>query len=244
MDSKEIAAEIYEDIKSENPSKVIELIRSVFVNEKTNKAKFTKTTLLNSVGQKLGKLLLNDDWNFEKLLELWKNGGRDEKLIVINAVGVIGKKDYKGTKEFVLRVVKDILDWEICDQLALKAVVHLLVQNRDEMFSIMESWKKSKSKWTRRLSVAVIPPYIRAKPDDFEICLNFLKGLMNESDRDVKKAIGWALREIAKKNPDAVFNFLLKQIKTTDKNTRQIIKDGMKKLPHEKQNLLLSLMKI
>jgi 3-methyladenine DNA glycosylase AlkD len=36
---------------------------------------------------------------------------------------------------------------------------------------------------------------------------------MKEEDKDVKKAIGWALREIIKKDPESVFKFLQKWAK-------------------------------
>lgn len=73
----------------------------------------------------------------------------------------------------------------------------------------MEEWIKSENKWIRRLAIATIPPYIRAKPEESMICLEFLERVMYEEDKDVKKAIGWALREVSKKDPESVFKFLL-----------------------------------
>jgi 3-methyladenine DNA glycosylase AlkD len=60
------------------------------------------------------------------------------------------------------------------------------------------------------------------------MCLRLLDEMMREKDKDVKKAIGWALREITKKDPEAVFKFLQKWAKQ-DKNARSIVRDGMKK---------------
>ena len=62
----------------------------------------------------------------------------------------------------------------------------------------------------RRLAVATILPYIRAKNEETKICLEILNSVMKEKDKDVKKAIGWALREISKKNEEETFNFLKK----------------------------------
>jgi 3-methyladenine DNA glycosylase AlkD len=58
------------------------------------------------------------------------------------------------------------------------------------------------------LAIATIPPYIRAKKTESKIYLELLKKVMREEDKDVKKAIGWALREITKKDPKSVFEFL------------------------------------
>ena len=65
---------------------------------------------------------------------------------------------------------------------------------------------------------------------------------MREEDKEVKKAIGWALREITKKDGKAVYEFLKKWVESGDKNTRWIIKEGMKKLDKKYQNELKALM--
>ncbi len=241
-DKKEIARLVYEELKQGNISSTLSLILKEIKKEKTDKLQMTKTPLLNSIGQELGKLLIEEDWKFEKLMELWNAGKREEKLIVISALGIISKKEYEHTKQFVIEILSDISDWEICDQLALRVIVNLAVQNQKEIFSLMKQWTKSKNKWIRRLAVATIPPYIRAKKSESEICLEFLDQVMREEDKDVKKAAGWALREISKKDPESVFEFLKKWAKEEDKNTTWIIKEGMKKLKKEQQNELRVLM--
>jgi len=119
--------------------------------------------------------------------------------------------------------------------------VNLTVQNQEEIFSLMHEWIKSKNKWIRRLAVATIPPYIRAEKTESKISLELLGETMKEEDKDVKKAIGWALREVTKKDPRSVFEFLQKWAKIKDKNTKWIIKEGMKKLSDKEQEKLKTL---
>ena len=163
-DKKEIAKLIHDGLKKEDIESTLSLISKELEEGKTDKLKFTRTPLLNSIGQELGKLLLEEDWKFEKLLKLWKKGKRDERLIVISALEKI------------------------------KVIVNLAVQNQKEIFSLMEQWINSDNKWLRRLAVATIPPYIRARKTESKICLEFLDKTMREEDKDVKKAISWALR--------------------------------------------------
>jgi hypothetical protein len=60
--------------------------------------------------------------------------------------------------------------------------------------------------------------------------------VMEDRDKDIKKAVSWILREITKKNPNEVAEFLTRWAKANPgKDTRWIIKEGMKKLPKEKQ---------
>ena len=79
--------------------------------------------------------------------------------------------------------------------------------------------------------MASIATYIRARPSDAEHCLKIVENLMEEEDRDVRKAVAWALREISKKNPRKVYDFLQKYISSRNKNTRWIVKEGSRKLP-------------
>jgi len=240
-DKKEIAKLIYDELREGNIQLTLSLISKELENEKTDKLQITKTTLLNSIGRELGKLLFKESWKFERLMELWKEGKRDEKLIVINALEKISKKDYENSKQFVLNVVKDISNWEICDQLALRVIVNLAVQNQKEIFSLMEKWIKSDEKWIRRLAVATIPSYIRIRPKESKICLEFLNRAMKEEDKNVQNAVGWALREITKKDPKSTFKFLERWAKVKNKNTKRIIKEGMKKLSKDEQEKLKTL---
>ena len=64
---------------------------------------------------------------------------------------------------------------------------------------------------------------------------------MKEEDKDVQKAVGWALREITKKDPTSTFKFLERWTKVKNKNTKRIIKEGMKKLSKDEQEKLKTL---
>lgn len=78
---KEIAKLIYDELEKGDTKLAISLITKELEEEKTDKLKFTKTPLLNSIGQELGKLLIKDSnppttllpnvgtyWKFERLM--------------------------------------------------------------------------------------------------------------------------------------------------------------------------------
>ena len=68
--------------------------------------------------------------------------------------------------------------------------------------------------------------------------------VMADNEKDVKKAVSWVLREITNKNPDEVAEFLTRWAKANQgKDARWIIKDGMKKLPKEKQTEILAILR-
>jgi len=109
--------------------------------------------------------------------------------------------------------------------------VNLAKQNKKEIFQLLKKWASSKNKWIRRLAMATIAPYIRVKPNEAKLCLEVVEKLMQEDDKDVRKAIAWALREVSKKDPKAAYEFLQRYASSEDANTRWIGREGSKKLP-------------
>ncbi|MBW1972357.1 MAG: DNA alkylation repair protein [Deltaproteobacteria bacterium] len=245
-DKKEVANLIYEELKKGN----IKSNFSFILKELKEK----KIPFVGSVGKELGKIILKDNFQYERLFyDLWEFAVTEEKdrfgisknfiifCLLINALGEISKKDYKKTKGFVIKILPTLNDWATVDTLATRVVANLATQNQKDIFSLMYEWIRSENKWVKRLAVATIPSYIKTKKKESKICLDFLDIIMKEEDKHVKKAIGWALREITKKDSGSVFDFLLKWSKINDKNTRWIVKDGMKKLPKNEQEKLNSL---
>lgn len=248
--------ELYTLLTKGNTEGLNRFITENLQNDKTGKFAITKTPVLFSLGKETGKLLVKEGVYPVETLEKWwmqslaskQNlvlglaSGREIRLIIIGILHVFSKKQPSLTRSFIQKILNTIEDWETCDQLALRVIVNLALQNRDACFSSLRQWAKPDNKWIRRLAVATIPPYIRAKPEEAQFCLTFLEKFMEEKDRGVQKAIGWALREISKKNPSAVFEFLKKHATNANKDTARIIKEGMKKLPGEQQETLKDLL--
>ena len=178
----------------------------------------------------------------EIISTLWNTGERDYRLVAISALSALIRTMPDGVLGFASGVVSDIDSWEICDQMALRVMGPLAARSREQIFGMMEEWLESENRWLRRLAVATIPPYIRRRKEDARFCLDFLRRAMDERDGEVIKAIGWALREVSKKDSGAVFRFLLDFSSTTDRYRRRIIREGMKKLPVEYQKRLVSIL--
>jgi len=251
----EIAKFIFQKIEKGVTPNSISSIKDMLSKERTEKIRITKTPFLNSVGKELGKLLVEEQSKLDGLLKLWKlakkeeeeieqglKSGRDIRLVVVSALGEVSKKNSRVAEKFLLEIIQDLSDWEVCDQLALRVVANLAIRDRDRIFSLMEEWIKSDNKWVRRLAVATIPPYIRANKDESKVCLEFLTFVMEEKERDVKKAVAWALREISKKDQSLAFEFLKKWAKVYSNDVKWIVRESMKKLPEKQQEELRKIM--
>jgi 3-methyladenine DNA glycosylase AlkD len=242
---KKFIKELQKILESESERKRFEQIKRIIPEALKIKVFGTRHPVLNIIGDEIGKF---GEKNLKSALEivrlLWNGGSFEERIIAAKSLERIGKIDYKATLNLVISFSKEISDWAVCDTLAMSAMRFITPFHPKEVFSLAEKWIKDKEKWIRRLGVVSLLPLVREKKyhfsgEEFEI----IKNLMKDSDKDVKKAVAWILREISKKDKNLVFKFLMEWAKVDNKNSQWIVRDGMKKLDKVNQEKLKSLMK-
>ncbi|MEW6607770.1 MAG: DNA alkylation repair protein [bacterium] len=198
--------------------------------------------VLNVIASEIGKFIQKKPAKAKPLLEIiWNEGSFEAKEIAGKCLERFGPKNPKICLDFVSKVISEIDNWAVCDNLAMCGVEPIVYQNPELVLPLSEKWINDKNKWIKRFGVVTLRGYKRVKTTDkvFEL----LDLVMEDKDKDVKKAVSWILREITKKNPDEVLKFLTKWAKANPgKDTRWIIKDGMKKLSNDEQKNILGLL--
>ncbi len=92
--------------------------------------------------------------------------------------------------------------WDTVDFIAPNIAEPYFFENPQEEKIIVNKWLKSDNLWLRRSSI--IYQLKRKEKTDTLILLYNIKQLADERDFFIQKAIGWALREYSKVNPDFV----------------------------------------
>lgn len=175
------------------------------------------------------------------LVTIWAESSYEARQISGKSLERFGPKNPRICLDFVSSVLPDIDNWSVCDSLAMYAVEPLVYSNPELVIPLSEEWIQSTNKWIRRFGVVTLRGYKRIKTNDqiFEL----LDMIMEDEERDVKKAASWILREITKGNPDEVSEFLVKWSKANpSKDARWIIENGMKKLSNDEQSKILGLL--
>ena len=95
--------------------------------------------------------------------------------------------------------------WDTVDTTASKLVGHLLLQY-PELQKIMDRWIDDSNKWIRRTALIYQLGY--KKETDTQKLFSYCKKTLDEEDFFIRKAIGWALRQYSKTNPEEVRNFI------------------------------------
>ncbi len=195
------------------------------------------------IATEVGKFIQKELTKAGKLLEvIWAEGSYEAKQIAGKSLERFSSKNPKICLDFISSILADIDNWSVCDSLAMYAVEPIVYSNPELVLPLSEKWTKNTNKWIKRFGVVTLRAYKKVKTSDkvFKI----LDMVMEDKDKDIKKAASWILREITKKDSEEVVNFLIKWAKSSpNKDTSWIIKDGMKKLPSDKQREISRLLK-
>jgi 3-methyladenine DNA glycosylase AlkD len=107
-------------------------------------------------------------------------------------------------------MAEGLSDWGSVDLLAVTVIGQAWREGAVSDAKI-HAWARSTDRWRRRLAlVATVPLNIRARGGhgDVRRTLRVCRTLRDDRDDMVVKAMSWALRELAKRNPTAVMGFL------------------------------------
>ena len=93
----------------------------------------------------------------------------------------------------------------------------------------------SKSIWDRRM--AILSTFAFIKVGQFDLTFKIAEMLLNDKEDLIHKAMGWALREVGKKDPQALRNFLDQHAGSMP---RTALRYAMERLSPEERRLYLS----
>ena len=155
------------------------------------------------VAKKYADLLLAD---LQELLRSKIHEHRFTALLIL--ISKYRKAEELGKKEifdFYLKNTENVSNWDLVDLSAPKIVGDYLL-NRER--SLLYKLAKSDSLWERRISILSTFTFI--DNNDLEDALNISELLLHDEHDLIHKAVGWALREIGKKDQNVEEQFLAK----------------------------------
>jgi len=193
------------------------------------------------IASEVGKFIQREPAKAQGLLKaIWAEGSFEAKQIAGKSLERFGPQHPKACLHFVSSALPDLDNWSVCDSLAMYGVEPIVYSNPELVLPLSEEWIQSTNKWIRRFGVVTLRGYKKVKAT--EKAFELLDMVMEDKDRDVRKAAAWILKEITEVNPDEVAEFLMKRAKANpSKEARWVIENGMKKLSNDEQNKILDL---
>lgn len=132
------------------------------------------------------------------------------------------------------RLIRESGTWALVDGLAA-SVAGPLVERFPELGRVLDRWARDDDFWLRRSAILALGP-LRAGDGDFARFGRYADEMLDEREFFVRKAIGWVLRETAKKRPELVYEWLLPRAGRASGVT---VREAVKYLPDDERAAIL-----
>ena len=194
------------------------------------------------IASAISKFIQREPEKAPRLLKvIWAEGSYEARQISGKSLERFGPKNPIISLDFISSALPDLDNWSVCDSLAMYGVKPIVYSSPELVLQLSEKWIQSTDKWIRRFGVVTLLGYKKVKTT--EKVFELLDMVMEDEERDVKKAVSWILREITKGNPDDVARFLERWARVNPgKDAKWVIKNGLKKLGSDEQNKILGLL--
>lgn len=154
------------------------------------------------------------------------------ELLVYN-LAALGPADVP----LIERLLRESGTWALVDNLA-DNVIGPLVERFPELAATLDRWASDPDFWIRRSALLALLTPLRRGEGDFERFTGYVDGMLEEREFFIRKAIGWVLRDTARKRPDLVYDWLLPRATRASGVT---LREAVKYLTADQQAKILAL---
>jgi 3-methyladenine DNA glycosylase AlkD len=109
--------------------------------------------------------------------------------------------------DMIERLLRESRTWALVDGLAA-SVVGDLVERYPELSETLDRWSADEDFWIRRSALLALLLPLRRGEGDFERFGRYADAMLEDREFFIRKAIGWVLRDTARKRPGLVFEWL------------------------------------
>jgi 3-methyladenine DNA glycosylase AlkD len=106
------------------------------------------------------------------------------------------------------RMLRESRTWAYVDTLAAGVVGPLLARHPDED-AILDAWAEDEDFWIRRTALLTHLGPLRRGEGDWDRFTRYADAMLDEKEFFIRKAIGWVLRDAARKQPELVYDWIL-----------------------------------
>jgi 3-methyladenine DNA glycosylase AlkD len=141
-----------------------------------------------------------------------------------------------GDMALVERLIRESKTWALVDGLAV-SVAGPLVQRNPELGAVLDRWAADGDLWVRRSALLGLLLPLRRGEGDFERLSRYADAMLDEREFFIRKAIGWVLRETARKQPERVYEWLSPRAGRASGVT---LREAVKYLPAEQRTAIVA----
>ena len=151
---------------------------------------------------------LGHDELLDLVVVLWTEPVHERRMIAVELLEQFADRLEPGDIGFLERLLHESRTWALVDGLAA-SVIGPLVERYGELGTVLDRWTADGDFWIRRSALLALLGPLRRGAGDFERFSRYADAMLDDDEFFIRKAIGWVLRDTARKRPDLVFTWLL-----------------------------------
>ena len=190
--------------------------------------------VLKAIGKEIGKVARKRVNDFVPLARLlWDDYGREGRVVAVIFLGAMELADPETIVPLVMELCRTCVTWEDADQMAMSALEPIVRKKPEQWLSAMEPWLVDENKWVRRVGVIVVGRLPIKHPVYAARCLELTERLLLDEDIDVKKAVSFAVRLIARGEIEPVRNFLARHVPPENPAATWVLCDAIRSMTRQ-----------
>jgi len=167
---------------------------------------------------------------------LWAGTVYERRRVAAELLEMGGDRLQPADIVLVERLLREAHTWALVDELAA-VVVGGLVEHHPELGAVLDRWAVDGDLWIRRSALLALLGPLRRGDGDFARFSRYADAMLGETEFFIRKAIGWVLRDIARKRPGLVYEWLLPRARRASGVT---LREAVKPLSPEQRTAVLA----
>lgn len=167
---------------------------------------------------------------------LWAVPVHERRMAAVELLQTHGAALGVADADLLERLLRESRTWALVDGLAA-SVVGPLAEADPAWEERLDRWASDPDFWLRRSALLAHLVPLRSGAGDWDRFARYADAMLGEREFFVRKAIGWVLRDTAKKRPDLVFAWLLPRAAHASGVT---LREAVKPLPPEQRDAVLA----
>jgi 3-methyladenine DNA glycosylase AlkD len=167
---------------------------------------------------------------------LWEASVHERRMFVVELLVLYVDRLEAADVELLERLLRESNTWALVDGLAASVVGPMVTRYR-ELDAVLDRWALDGDFWIRRSALLALLRELRAGRGDFARFSRYADAMLEDKEFFIRKAIGWVLRDTARKRPDQVYEWLLPRVRRASGVT---VREAVKPLSPDQQAAILA----
>ena len=166
---------------------------------------------------------------------LWTKPIHERRVAAVEVLVLRTGELVPGHLPLAERLIRESKTWALVDALAVK--VAGTMAERFALGRTLDRWARDEDFWIRRSAILALLLPLRRGEGDFERFSRYADAMLDEREFFIRKAIGWVLREVSKKHPGRVHDWLAGR---TDRVSGVTVREAVRYLPDARREALMT----